>query len=49
MKGRSMLRPALVCAALAAGCASARADKVALSDDEMSGVAGQGVAILVDL
>jgi hypothetical protein len=44
-----MPRHALLCAALAACCASAHADTVALSDDEMSSVAGQGVAILVDL
>jgi hypothetical protein len=39
----------LAAAALAACSLAARADKVALSDDEMSGVAGKGVAILVDL
>ena len=40
----------LIAAALLAACSlAARADKVELSDDELSGVAGKGVAILVDL
>jgi len=39
----------LAAAALAACSLAARADKVELSDDELSGVAGKGVAILVDL
>jgi hypothetical protein len=45
------LRPRLllVAAVLCACSLAARADQVALSDDEMSDVAGHGVAILVDL
>ena len=40
----------LIAAAVLAACSlAARADKVELSDDELSGVAGKGVAILVDL
>jgi hypothetical protein len=39
----------LLAAALAFAAASAFADKVPLSDDEMSSVAGKGVAILVHL
>ena len=42
-------RHLLAAAALAACSLAARADKVALSDDEMSSVAGKGIAILVDL
>ena len=42
-------RHLLAAAVLAACSLAARADKVALSDDEMSSVAGKGVAILVDL
>jgi hypothetical protein len=44
-----MLHHFLAAAALATSTASAFADKVPLSDDELSGVAGQGVAILVHL
>ena len=45
------LRPRLLlfAAVLCACSLAARADQVALSDDEMSDVAGHGVAILVDL
>jgi hypothetical protein len=39
----------LAAAALAACSLAARADKVALSDDELGDVSGKGVAILVDL